>query len=51
LILSRYTEPNAEQKILIHRLKLTLPSQPPPKIRGTGALLAKATSDDVVETF
>jgi len=51
LILSRYTEPNAEQKILINELKLTLPPQPPPKIRAAGALLAKAPINDVVETF
>jgi transposase len=32
LILSRYTELNADQKILVKQLKLTLPSQPPPRI-------------------
>jgi hypothetical protein len=32
LILSRYTELNADQKILIKQLMLTLPSQPPPRI-------------------
>jgi hypothetical protein len=32
LILSRYTEPNADQKLLVRRLKLDLPSQPPPRI-------------------
>jgi transposase len=32
LILSRYTELNADQKILIKQLKLTLPAQPPPRI-------------------
>ena len=51
LILSRYTEPSAEQKILIHQLKLTLPPQPPPRIRADGALLAKEPIKDVVETF
>jgi transposase len=51
LILSRYTEPNAEQKILIDQLKLTLPPQPPPKIRAAGALPAKEPIKDVVETF
>jgi transposase len=51
LILSRYTEPNAEQKILINQLQLTLPPQPPPKIRAAGALLTKAPINDVVETF
>jgi hypothetical protein len=32
LILSRYTELNAEQKLLVNQLKLDLPSQPPPRI-------------------
>jgi hypothetical protein len=32
LILSRYTEPNTEQKILLRQLGLTLPAQPPPRI-------------------
>ena len=32
LILSRYTQPEAEQKLLLAKLKLTLPQQPPPKI-------------------
>ena len=32
LILSRYTEPNSDQKL--RQLDLTLPSQPPPQITG-----------------
>jgi len=32
LILSRYTELNADQKLLVKRLKLDLPCQPPPRI-------------------
>jgi transposase len=32
LILTRHTEPNADHKILLHQLKLKLPSQPPPRI-------------------
>jgi transposase len=32
LILSRYTELNADQKLLVKQLKLVLPSQPPPRI-------------------
>ena len=32
LILSRYTELNAEQKLLIRQLNLDLPPQPPPRI-------------------
>lgn len=36
LILTRYTEPNADQKLLLRQLKLELPPQPPPRIT-TGA--------------
>src|SRR5271165_565581 len=32
LILSRYTELNADQKLLVQQLKLDLPPQPPPRI-------------------
>jgi hypothetical protein len=32
LILSRYTELNADQKLLVKQLKLDLPDQPPPRI-------------------
>jgi hypothetical protein len=32
LILSRYTELTADQKILVQQLKLDLPPQPPPRI-------------------
>jgi hypothetical protein len=35
LILSRYTELNADQKLLVKRIKLDLPPQPPPRITGT----------------
>jgi len=33
LVMPRYTEPEPAQKILLHRLKLTLPVQPPPRIK------------------
>jgi transposase len=33
LILSRYTEPEAEQVLLLAKLRLQLPAQPPPKSR------------------
>ena len=39
LILSRYTEPNTDHKILMEQLKLTLPPQPPPRITAAGQLL------------
>ena len=32
LVLSRYTRPEAEQRVLLEQLRLTLPQQPPPKI-------------------
>ena len=32
LILTRYTEPEPELRLLLDKLKLTLPAQPPPKI-------------------
>ncbi len=32
LIMPRYTEPGAEQALLLHKLKLQLPVQPPPRI-------------------
>jgi hypothetical protein len=32
LILSRYTHPNNDQSLLLHKLNLSLPNQPPPKI-------------------
>jgi len=42
VILTRYTQPQADQKLLLDQLKLTLPDQPPPKI--TAAQLPKATA-------
>jgi transposase len=39
LVLSRYTQPEADQKILLHQLRLTLPPQPPPRITAKGKLL------------
>lgn len=33
VILSRYTQPEPEQELLLRELKLRLPEQPPPKIR------------------
>ena len=32
VILSRYTEPEADQAILLQRLKMNLPDQPPPRV-------------------
>jgi hypothetical protein len=38
LILPRYTEPQVEQEIILEKLRLKLPAQPPPRIR-TGDVL------------
>jgi transposase len=39
LILSRYTHPNQDQSLLLHKLNLTLPSQPPPRITANDVIL------------
>ena len=39
LVLPRYTQPEADQKILLQQLRLTLPPQPPPRITVKGKLL------------
>ena len=36
LIMTRYTEPNVDQKLLLQPLGLALPPQPPPRIAGSG---------------
>jgi hypothetical protein len=33
LVMPRYTQPEPEQQLLLHRLKLSLPSQPPPRLQ------------------
>jgi hypothetical protein len=38
LILPRYTQPQADQKILLDQLRLELPPQPPPRLTATGKL-------------
>ena len=35
LLLSRYTQPEAEHRMLLQQLRLSLPEQPPPKIAAT----------------
>src|SRR5207237_4761270 len=40
LILSRYTYPELDHKLLLEQLKLTLPAQPPPRISSRGKLLS-----------
>jgi transposase len=41
LILSRYTELSTDQRLLVKRLKLALPSQPPPRITAPAAKPAR----------
>ncbi|MEE9210911.1 MAG: IS1634 family transposase [Kiloniellales bacterium] len=40
IVLPRYTQPDRDQQILLQRLKLTLPPQPPPRITAHTALSA-----------
>jgi transposase len=47
LILSRYTELNTEQKLLVKQLKLDLPSQPPPRITAPAATPEHAVTQQV----
>ena len=47
LILSRYTELNADQKILVKQLKLDLPSQPPPRITASAGRPTLAVTQPV----
>ena len=42
VILTRYTQPETEQTMLLEKLKLKLPEQPPPKI--TAEQLAEQVS-------
>ena len=41
LILSRYTCPETDHKLLLEQLKLTLPAQPPPRISSREKLLTQ----------
>jgi transposase len=41
LVLTRYTQPEKEHKMLINQMKLNLPKQPPPKITSNGESVSK----------
>ena len=43
LILSRYTELNPDQKLLVKQLNLALPPQPAPRITAAGQLAGAAS--------
>jgi transposase len=47
LIMPRYTEPEAEQKMILEKLHLTLPAQPPPRIRGGHLELASESRENL----
>jgi hypothetical protein len=49
LIMPRYTEPEAEQSMLLEKLGLRLPPQPPPRIR-SGKLLINEPEDQSMKT-
>jgi hypothetical protein len=42
LTLSRYSEPDADQRLLLATLKLQLPKQPPPRIATCAPVTASA---------
>ena len=42
LVMPPYTQPEPEQEILLHELKLSLPPQPPPRIKSHGDAHPKA---------
>ena len=44
LILSRYTEPDTDHKLLLEQLRLTLPPQPPPRITAGAQPMRSPTS-------
>jgi transposase len=41
VILTRYTQPEPDQRLLLEKLKLTLPEQPPPKITAAQAAVTQ----------
>ena len=51
LILSRYTELNPDQRILVRQLNLALPPQPPPRITAARPIAPAPAPRNVVETF
>ena len=51
LILSRYTELNPDQTILVRQLNLALPPQPPPRITAAHRIAPAPAPRNVVETF
>lgn len=50
LVLSRYTEPEKEQLMVLEKLRLVLPAQPPPKLRSGQIKTASATTEAAAVT-
>ena len=47
LILPRHTEPDAQQEMILQKLNLALPPQPPPRIRSGQVVLPDRHLDDL----
>jgi hypothetical protein len=47
----RFTQPDADQAILLHKLKLDLPQQPPPRIRTRAPNFPKKLSGCSADLF
>lgn len=43
LVMPRYVEPEADQQLVLEKLKLAMPPQPPPRIRGGEVVMPAAT--------
>ena len=48
IVLTRYTQPESDLKLLIDRLKLNLPPQPPPRITTAAVAQAARRSEDLL---
>ena len=48
LVMPRHTEPEPQQKMILEKLKLELPPQPPPRIRASKLELAAAKAGEVL---
>jgi hypothetical protein len=48
LVMPRHTEPEPQQRLILDRLKLTLPPQPPPRIRQGQMELPTTQSDSIL---
>lgn len=51
LLMPRYTQPEPDQQLLLHRLKLSLPPQPPPRLKARSTELPTEAPPFVVKTF